>query len=105
MGETYRIVLQGVVVEDDPAFTLEDLCRACSAERTQLIALVGEGVLRPAAGSAPEHWVFSGPALRRARQALRLAQDLELSLAGTALVMELLQQIESLRSQLRRQTG
>lgn len=105
MDETYRIVLQGVVVEDDLAFTLEDLCRACCADPTQLIALVGEGVLHPVAGSAPEHWVFSGPSLRQARQALRLGQDLELSLAGTALVMELLQQIESLRSQLRRHGG
>ena len=105
MDETYRAVLQGVVVEDDLVFTLEELCRACRAEPPQLIALVSEGVLHPATGSAPEYWVFSGPSLRQARLAQRLAQDLELSLAGAALVMELLQQIETLHSQLRRRVG
>ncbi len=40
--------------------------------------------------------------LRRAHAALRLAHDLELSPAATALVLDLLDEIEALRSRLRR---
>jgi chaperone modulatory protein CbpM len=46
--------------------------------------------------------VFSGCALLRARAALRLVRDLEVSVAGAALVLDLLDEIETLRARLRR---
>nr|WP_316640731.1 chaperone modulator CbpM [uncultured Roseateles sp.] len=95
------LVVQGVIVEQTLHFSLVELCRACSAEVEQLMALVEEGVLEPA-GSGPEDWRFAGPSLRRAHAALRLARDLELSPAATALVLDLLDEIEALRSRLRR---
>ena len=101
MSDPTTPVLHGVIVEDEIRLTLDELGRACRAERSQLVALVEEGVLHTA-GRGPDDWRFGGDTLRRARTALRLARDLELGLAGTALVMELLDDIESLRSQLRR---
>lgn len=101
MTDSYLLVVDGVVVEEEIRFTLADLCRACHAEGAQLIALVDEGVLQPTGGS-PEDWQFSGAALQRARTALRMARDLELNVAGTALVLDLLDEIESLRSRLHR---
>ncbi len=97
----HALVVDSVVVEEEIQFTLADLCRVCRTEHAQLIALVDEGVLEPS-GSGPEDWLFSGPSLRRARIALRLARDLELSLAGAALVLELLDEIEALQARLRR---
>jgi len=97
MAETPPI--RGVIVEETVQFTLLDLCRACRAERQQLIALVDEGVLQPI-GDAPENWLFAGPSLRRARAALRVARDLELNLAGVALVLDLLDEIDALRARL-----
>ncbi len=94
-------VVTGVIVEDDIRFTLEDLSRACGAEHAQLIVLVEEGVLEPG-GSGPHDWMFSGASLRRARTALRMGRDLQLGVEGTALVLDLLEQIEDLRAQLRR---
>ncbi len=96
-----RRVVDSIVVEEQFEFALADLCRACGTDREQVIALVREGVLEPA-GRAPEEWRFSGPSLKRTRAALRLAQDLELSLAGAALVLDLLDELETLRSRLRR---
>lgn len=101
MADDTRFVMDCVIVEEDARFTLGDLCRACSAERTQLIALVEEGVIEPA-GGAPEDWVFSGSALPRARAALRLVRDLDVSVAGAALVLDLLDEVDSLRARLRR---
>lgn len=90
-----------VVLDEDTWFSLDDLSHACQVERTHVLVLVQEGVLQPE-GDTPENWRFTGPALRRARTALRLAHDFELDTSGTALVLDLLQQIEELRSRLRR---
>jgi len=102
MADPYpSVVVDSIVVEDEIRFSLADLCRACGAASAQVVVLVEEGVLEPA-GSGPEEWVFSGPSLRRARLALRLSGDLDLGVAGTALVLDLLDEIETLRARLRR---
>ena len=89
------------IVDETLVFTLTDLCRACRADQIRIIALVDEGVLAPS-GSGPDDWLFSGPSLPRARTALRLESDLELGPAGTALVLDLLDQIDALSARLRR---
>ena len=94
-------LLHGVVVEENVQFTLMQLCRACRADAEQMVALVDEGVLIPS-GDAPHYWRFEGRTLHRARVALRLHRDLELNVAGTALVLDLLEQINALRSRLHR---
>jgi len=101
MAHDPHLVIDGVVVEEDVRFTLVDLCRACGAERAQLIALVDEGVIEPSTALHGD-WVFSGSALLRARAALRLVRDLGVGVAGAALVLDLLDEIETLRAQLRR---
>lgn len=101
MSASQSLVVQSVVVEQSLHFSLVELCQACSAEAGQLMALVEEGVLEPA-GAGPQDWRFAGPSLRRAHAALRLARDLELSPAATALVLDLLDEIEALKSRLRR---
>ena len=98
---TTTLALDVVVIDDSVQFTFDELCRACGADAARVVALVEEGVLEPAGGQAHD-WTFSGPALKRARTALRLLNDLELGVSGTALVLDLLDEIESLRSQLRR---
>jgi len=45
--------------------------------------------------------VSAVPACTRARRALRLQRDLEIDLTGAALAVELLDEIESLRTRLR----
>jgi chaperone modulatory protein CbpM len=101
MADPHPFVVDSVVVEEEIRFTLAELCHACRADSAQLVALVDEGVLEPS-GSGPDNWTFSGPSLQRARAAVRLARDLELGVAGAALVLDLLDEIESLRARLRR---
>jgi len=90
-----------VVIDEHIWFTLDDLSRACQVERQHVVVLVQEGVLEPV-GDAPPNWRFDGLSLRRARTALRLAHDFELDISGTALVLDLLAEIDSLRARLRR---
>jgi chaperone modulatory protein CbpM len=101
MSNSEISVAQAVVVEAGLQFTLVELSRICRADAEQLIALVHEGVLTPV-GDEPAQWRFEGDALPRARTAVRLQRDLELSAAGTAVVLDLLAEIDSLRAQLRR---
>ena len=90
-----------VVVEGDTVFTLPSLCRACGLDSRQLMALVDEGVLDPV-GRTPQEWVFGATALRTALAAQRLMRDLEMDLAGVAMVLDLLEENAALRSQLHR---
>lgn len=101
MTDSNTTVIRGVLVEEEVHFTLLELSRACRADSAWLVALVEEGVLSPT-GADPQQWRFSDTSLRRARAAQRLARDMELSAAGTALVLDLLDEIEALRARLRR---
>lgn len=88
--------LIGTLLDDRSVFSLRDLCRACGVHAELVIEMVEEGVLEPR-GGAPGEWRFSGSAVIRAQKALRLAQDLRLNWPGAALVLDLLEEIESLR--------
>ena len=91
-------------VEEQVQFSLLELTQACRADGEQLVALVNEGALTPI-GDSPQRWRFAGVTLQRARTALRLTHDLELNAPGAALVLDLLDQIDTLRARLRRAGG
>ena len=101
MAHAQSILVEAVVIDETHQFSLMQLVQVCGTERERLVALVDEGVLSPQ-GEAPEHWRFSGSELGRARKALRLSRDLELGPGGTALVLQLLDEIDALRRQLDR---
>ena len=88
------------ILEEQTQLTLADLCRACAVHAERIIELVDVGVLEPL-GREPARWRFGGASLHRARMALRLQRDLDIDLAGAALALQLLDEIESLRSRLR----
>jgi chaperone modulatory protein CbpM len=92
-------VLTGIVLEEETDFTLGDLSRACSVHAEWIISLVDEGILEPC-GEDIQKWRFSGENLKRARAVQRLQQDLGINLPGTALALELLEEIENLRTKL-----
>ncbi|KXS39029.1 molecular chaperone [Modicisalibacter tunisiensis] len=88
--------LSGVILEEQETLTLADLSRACAVHAEAIIELVDEGILTPG-GSLPQQWHFSGRHLIRARVALRLQRELGVNLAGAALALELMDEIERLR--------
>lgn len=101
MADTANYVFDGIVVEEEVVFSLSGLCQAAGASPEQVLGLVDEGVLQPA-GDEPGHWAFAGHSLRVTRAALRLNTDLALGTAGAALVLDLLEEISTLRARLRR---
>jgi chaperone modulatory protein CbpM len=98
----------GFILEEQTELSLDDICRACAVQPELIIELVHEGVLAPARDSlraAPEQWHFSGVHLHRARVAMRLQNDLGVNLAGAALALELLDELDQLRTRLHRLEG
>jgi len=90
--------LQGTIFDESTELTLEELSRICSVDRQHIVEFVEEGILN-VVGQRTE-WHFSGATLRRARVAVRLQRDLELNLAGVALALDLLEELEHLRREL-----
>lgn len=99
MAHAHLLVVDATIVEDEVQFSLAELARACQTDSARLVALVEEGVLQPD-GIGPDDWRFGGTALRRARAALRLSRDLDIDASATALVLDLLDEISTLRARL-----
>ena len=90
-------VLSGIVLDEETVLSLGDLCTACSRHAEWVVELVDEGILQPV-GRNQDQWRFPGTSLQRAHTAMRLQQDLEINLAGVALALDLMDEIESLRA-------
>jgi len=99
MSNSEEYALQGSILDDSVEFTLQDLSRMCAVDENHIVEFVEEGVLTTIR-AAPQ-WHFHGSALRRARLALRLQHDLEINLAGVALALDLMDELELLRRELR----
>jgi chaperone modulatory protein CbpM len=92
--------VEGVLLDEGLTVTLAELTRMCGSSGRTVHLMVTEGVLRPQ-GSAPREWRFDGLEVRRARRAVRLRRDLQLNLPGTALALDLLEELEGLRERIR----
>jgi chaperone modulatory protein CbpM len=93
-------VLIGTLIDESVYFGVDEFCRLCAVERQRIVEFVAEGILVNDGADVTE-WRFDGGALRRARLALRLQRDLELNLSGVALALELMEEINRLRQELK----
>jgi len=93
-------ILTGYIIENETRLTLRQLCDACDVHAEYIIELVDEGFIEPS-GIEKSHWCFNGINIRRVQKAKRLQNDLGINLAGIALALELMEEIEQLRSRLR----
>jgi chaperone modulatory protein CbpM len=92
-------VIDGIIVEDDMEFSLGELSRICAVNAEWIISLVEEGILEPI-NITSKRWYFSGACLRRVQIIQRLQRDLGVNLAGVALVLQLREEVEILRTRL-----
>ena len=99
--ESKRMTLVGTILEEEVVLSLGELCRASRLPAERVIELAEEGVIEPI-GRRPETWRFRGVSLRRIRCAERLEEDLGVNTAGAALVLDLLEELEQLRTRLDR---
>ena len=97
-------ILKGILLDEQTELSLNDLSYACCSSAEWIIQLVEEGAIEPVGhkthGTQKTPWRFSARSLQQAQTAMRLQQDLNINIAGVALVLELLQEIENLQAEL-----
>ncbi len=88
-------------VLDEAGLTLDEFARACAVEPDWVVTRVREGLL-PTAGTLGGEWRFGSVHLRRAREMARLERDFDAVPELAALVADLIDEVETLRGELRR---
>jgi chaperone modulatory protein CbpM len=89
-------LVSALLLDDTAQFTLAELCSVCAIPQELVVEIVAEGIVEPI-GAEPGDWQFSGIAATRVLRVVRLQREFEVNLAGAALALELLEEIERLR--------
>jgi chaperone modulatory protein CbpM len=96
-----RKPVSGQVLDESLTLSLHELCEYCGVEESIVIEMVREGIVEPIDEGSTQ-WQFSGRSAVRIRVAHRLRRDLEVNLPGAALALDLLEEIETLKTRRRR---
>lgn len=94
-----KTILTGLLLDERSSLTLGELSRACRVHAEWIVELVDEGILQPS-GTDLIHWRFTGSCLQRIRTVRHLQQDLGVNIAGAALALDLLDEIDTLRARI-----
>jgi len=94
-----RDVINALIISDDDVISLAELCRGCSLPAERVIRMIDYGIIEPLPRDRGNnmHWKFSALCVPRVQTAIRLQRDLDMNLAGTAVALDLLDEIKSLR--------
>ena len=75
---------------------LEELCQLEQIEPEVIIEIVEYGIAQPVRGQKVDDWVFDTTTVYWIKKAVRLHMDLEIDWVAVALVIDLMQQKETL---------
>lgn len=94
-----QIIVSSLTIESDPELTLDELCSACDISPGFIQDLIEYGVLDIKDVSL-QAYRFTPVHLRRIRMIVHLQNDLEVNLAGAALVVDLMEQMDTMRAKI-----
>lgn len=91
------------LIDDEASVQFVEVLRFARIDRTVLLEFVEVGLVAPLARdlSQVDEWRFARRDVRKVRSAQRLIADLQLNAAGAALVLDLLEERDTLRRRLR----
>ncbi|MCR8921277.1 chaperone modulatory protein CbpM [Dasania sp. GY-MA-18] len=81
------------------SLSINELCQLESIEREIIINIVEYGIAEPVAGQGSNDWVFDTSSVHWIKKAARLQRDLEIDWVAVALVIDLMQQKETLQQE------
>lgn len=87
------LVVTELLIDEQPSLTLDELCSVCNVTSEFINDLIEFGVLE-------DTQEFNAMHLRRVQRVLRLQQDLEVNLAGAAVILDLMDEVEEMRQRL-----
>jgi chaperone modulatory protein CbpM len=76
-----------------------DLCESVSINEELLLELIAHGIVAPIEGELREEWLFNVSAVNIASKATRIHRDLAIDWADIALVLNLLEEVETLHAE------
>ena len=79
--------------------SVSELCQLERIEKNLVVEVVEHGIASPLMGQSSRDWVFDGTTVHWIKKAVRLHQDLEIDWIAVSLVIDLLQQKESLEQE------
>ena len=96
---TKQELISAVIITEDEVISLADLCRSCALSAEQILPIIEHGIIEPLPNTRSNslHWRFSADCVPRMQTAIRLQRDLNINLAGTALALDLLDEVKMLR--------
>jgi|AP95_1055475.scaffolds.fasta_scaffold267398_2 chaperone modulatory protein CbpM len=100
MSRVDKQPFEGEIIDPQAEISIVQLCRRCAVEAELIQRLVDEGILEPVRRTGTTLYFTSG-STRRIRLVMRLQSDLGVNIAGAALAIDLLDQIERLNSRVR----
>ncbi|AZC22322.1 MULTISPECIES: chaperone modulator CbpM [Pseudomonas] len=77
---------------------MEEFCEVADLSAAYVIEIVEHGILEPQ-GRAPREWRFNDQELSLAKRAAKLHRELDLEWEGVALALDLLDEVQQLRSE------
>ena len=86
------------MTEYDIEIRLTDICNELQLSEAVCVELVSCGVVSPL-GNKPDEWIFDLSMVSLVRRAIRLRRELELEWSAVAMVINLLEEREQLRSE------
>ena len=86
-----------VTVEEIAELSFDEVCAACQVSPDFVMELIAYGTIEPE-GFSTETWRFDATHIHTIRTAMHLHHDLEVNHAGIALAIDLINQIEELRT-------
>ena len=93
--------LPSEIFEDDIELTLSEMSATCQLPVERIHEFIEEGIVIPK-GKDPQQWRFQAISIRRIRCAHHLQRDLGVNVAGAALAIDLLEELERLQARLHR---
>lgn len=102
MNPTGNTIISGVLI-DQTTLTIDELANACSVEIIWVQQRVQDGFLECAdvtLSASPQSWRFASPALVRARRLANIERTFDANPEISALVVDLLEEVTTLRRQL-----
>jgi chaperone modulatory protein CbpM len=96
-----EIILTSFVVDDDVTFTLTEVRRRFSIDNKIIDDMLEHGLIESETTSPTTELCVNQQALQRIQRALHLYHDLGVNIAGAALVLDVLDELETVRSELR----
>lgn len=79
------------------SLTMDEVISTFGVKQSIVVEIVEQGIVEPQ--HQQKDWLFDSEAIRRIRMAINLHHDLGINMAGAALAIELLEEIEALKKQ------